>query len=159
MIGVGVLAGLFYDSYNVLVHVLFGISIEYHMIGLWVLHLMTGDFIYRGIPQLAAMPYENLVGWLVHYAVAITYSVFYLSLVFYVFRTRPRWYTAVLFSWTFMLVPFLVTQPAMGQGCFASLSASPGLTCLITVSFHTVFGLSLYFSYRIMDKLISFEKR
>ena len=145
-----ILAAVSYDLYNVILYFLFGISIDWHLIGRWFMHLATGNFIFRNIPQSTPMHYENLLGWLVHYGIAIVYSALYILLSVYVFRIRPRWYTAVIFSWAFMLVPFLVLQPAMGLGYFGSQAASQSLDCLTTFSFHTVFGLGIYFGYRIM---------
>ncbi len=152
---IGLLANLFYDLYNVVLLFLYGVSLDWHLIGRWVLHILHGDFIFRHIPQSDAMTGEKIFGWAIHYATAIVYAAIFVILIQYVFKSKYIFIKALIFTWICMLIPFLILKPAMGAGYFGSLTPNQAKSILMTFSFHSVFGIGLYLSYTSMIRLIS----
>jgi hypothetical protein len=87
---------------------------------------------------------ERLIGWLTHYATGAVYGLVYVYLVTGYASSEPSLGSALLFGLITVTAPWLLMQPAMGAGVFATRTQRPGLIRLVNLSMHTVFGASLY---------------
>ena len=61
---------------------------------------------------------------------------------------EPTLISALVFGLVTLAAPWLVMQPAMGAGIFASGTPRPGIVRFVNLSMHTVFGISLYLGWR-----------
>ena len=96
------------------------------------------------------MPNELAIGWVAHYLTGIAYGLAYLSIVRLLFASDPSLTSALLFGLITLAAPWLILQPGMGAGIFASKTPRPGLMRLVSLSMHVVFGVCLYFAWVII---------
>jgi len=112
--------------------------------GRWFGHLPRGIFAHNSIANSPAIPHELAIGWVAHYCTGIVYGIAYLGIVRLVLATSPSLISALVFGLVTLFAPWLIMQPGMGAGVFASKTPRPGLTRLINLSMHLVFGACLY---------------
>ena len=68
-IAIGVGASLFMDIWNLFLKHMFRIpSLNYCLLGRWLLHMPDGTFRHAGITVASKKPFECWVGWIAHYA-------------------------------------------------------------------------------------------
>jgi hypothetical protein len=101
-------------------------------------------FVHRAIAESAAIPNELEIGWTVHYVTGIVYGPVYLYIVRVLFSSDPTLISALVFGLVTVTSHWFIMQPRMGAGVFATQTARPGMTRLIDLSMHGVFGISLY---------------
>lgn len=118
-------------------------------VGRWVGSIPSGTFRHQAIAEVQSVPYERAVGWSTHYVIGIAYAAAYLGLSAALSAT-PSAYTAALFGIATVLAPWLILQPGLGLGYFASRSQNPNLTRVLNVAAHLVFGLGLYLGWRLI---------
>src|SRR5687768_12736241 len=104
----------------------------------------SGRFVHRPIGATAAVRGELALGWAAHYAIGIAYGIAYLLAARSFSTGFPPLVDAVLFSLALLVFPWLVMQPALGAGVFASRTPRPAVARLLSVSMHTAFGIGLY---------------
>jgi len=125
----------------------FGIqTLNFAFIGRWFGHLLRGRLMHASIGKSAPIPYELLLGWLVHYVVGITFAGLLIGLVGMPWVRNPTWVPAVLVGVGTVIAPFLIMQPAMGSGIAGAKTPAPMKARLRSVTNHAVFGLGLYLS-------------
>jgi hypothetical protein len=66
---------------------------------------------------------------------------------------QPTLVSAVLFGLITLLSPWLLMQPALGLGIFASKAPRPALVRMQNLMIHIIFGLVLYYSYQLPNAL------
>ena len=144
-VAVGLGATLAIDLWSLALRRAFGIrSLDFCLLGRWVLHMPAGRFAHESITTAAGKHGECAVGWTAHYSIGIAFA-----LVF-VWLTRGRWLAhptllpALAFGVVTVLVPFLVLQPALGLGVASSKAPHPNLARARSVMTHAVFGLGLW---------------
>ena len=148
-IAAGTGATLIIDLWAQLLRRLAGIgSTDWALVGRWVaglgrgrLHLHNADF---GRRERG----DSLRGWLTHYAVGIAYALIYLALVS-AFASTVSLPSALLFGGITVLAPWLILQPALGKGLFASAAPNPGLMRLLNLATHLLFGAGLYLTWQL----------
>lgn len=119
---------------------------NFAMIGRWAAHLLRGRWWHAPISASPRAANELALGWLVHYAVGIGFAAVLVALAGPGWLDQPSLSIALVFGLVTVLVPFLVMQPAMGQGIAASRTPMPLQNRLRSLANHTVFGLGLYLS-------------
>jgi hypothetical protein len=145
---IGVIATLGMDIWAAFVkHVLRLPTADWALVGRWFGHIPRGVFVHRPIAASAAISNELAIGWIVHYATGIIYGLAYLSITQLVFSSDPTLTSALAFGLVTLAAPWLIMQPGMGAGIFASRTPRPGMMRLINLSMHAVFGVSLYIAW------------
>lgn len=145
---IGIVATIFMDAWAAFVkHVLKLPTAHWNLVGRWFGHMPRGRFVHRPIADASPIANELVIGWLAHYAVGVVYGVAYLYIVTNVFSAEPTLISALTFGLATLFAPWLIMQPAMGAGVFASRTPRPGVMRLVNLSMHTVFGVSLYLGW------------
>jgi len=119
------------------------------LVGRWIGHMRDGQFTHVSIGSSPPVAHESILGWVFHYVVGCIYAALYLMYVAAVQMGQPTLESAVVFGWVTILSPWLLMQPALGLGFFASKAPRSNLVRLQNLIIHTLFGLALYYSYRV----------
>ena len=112
-------------------------------VGRWVAGLPSGSFRHASIAEVPHIAWERVIGWSTHYLIGIVYAVLYL-LVLAAVSSAPSVHSAALFGVGTVLMPWLILQPGIGLGYFATRARKPSLTRLLNLLSHLVFGVGLY---------------
>ena len=143
LIGLG--ATLLIDLWAVFLRRRFGIaSLNYCLLGRWLLHMPAGQFIHRSINAAEPKPRECTLGWVAHYLIGTTLALGFVLLATERWLERPTLLPALAFGVATTLIPYLVMQPSFGLGVAASRTPRPNQARLKSLMTHTVFGLGLY---------------
>jgi len=144
-IAIGVGATLMIDAWALVLNRVFRIrSLNYCLLGRWVLHMPGGKIAHSSIAAAAAKRHECKVGWAAHYVIGVSFAVAFVALVSAGWLAQPTLLPALAFGMATVLVPFLTLQPAFGLGVASSRTPHPSRARLKSVSTHTVFGLGLW---------------
>ena len=147
-IAAGVGATLLIDLWAQLLRRTAGIgSTDWALVGRWVSGLARGRLQLRSADFERRERGDAVRGWLTHYAVGIAYALFYLLLVS-VFASSVSLPSALLFGAITVLAPWLILQPALGKGLFASAAPNPAQTRLLNLATHLLFGAGLYLCWQ-----------
>ena len=119
-------------------------SLDYCLLGRWVLHMPGGTFVHRSIAAAPRKPHECMLGWVAHYLIGTSLAFVFVLLAPASWLERPTPLPALAFGVVTVLVPFLVMQPSFGLGVAASNTPQPGRARLKSLATHTVFGAGLY---------------
>lgn len=134
------------DLWNLALKRLFGIpSLDFRLLGRWVLHMPEGRFRHASIAAAERKPHECAIGWMAHYATGVLFAVAFV----FVFASgewlaRPTPVPAVLYGIVTVVFPLGVLQPALGLGLASSRVPRPALARIKSLGTHLVFGLGLY---------------
>ncbi|HEY0994398.1 MAG TPA: DUF2938 domain-containing protein [Gemmatimonadaceae bacterium] len=143
LIGAGATLGI--DLWALLLRRALGVaSLDYCMLGRWVLHMPRGRFVHAGIAKSPAMPFECAAGWSAHYGIGIAFALTFLLVAPSGWLARPTLLPALVFGVATVLVPFFTLQPAFGLGIAASRTPSPWKARLKSLGTHAVFGAGLW---------------
>lgn len=125
----------------------FGIaSLDYCLLGRWILHMPNGAFLHASIGKAAAKRYECPTGWISHYSIGAMFAVVFVFLVGDAWLARPTLLPALGFGVVTVLVPYFVMQPALGLGIASSKTARPAVARLKSLTTHALFGTGLWLS-------------
>lgn len=148
---IGLIATVVMDAWAVVAkHVLRLPTSDWAFVGRWFGHMPSGKFVHRKISDAAPIRGELVLGWTAHYLIGVAYGVAYVWLAREVLRSFPALVSALLFAYAMLVFPWLVMQPALGAGVFASRVPRPNLTRTVSFSMHTVFGIGLYIGARLL---------
>jgi hypothetical protein len=149
-IGVGIAATVVLDAWALFISRAFGAPVtNWGRVGRWVCGLPGGIYPSTPIAEAAPVAHESALGWLTHYVVGVIYAFTYLA-VAGAASMEPTLASAVLFGVATVLAPWLILQPGLGLGFFASAAPRPNLTRALNVISHTVFGLGLYVGWHVL---------
>jgi len=117
---------------------------DYGLVGRWIGHMRHGRFRHAAIGRAAPLRHEAALGWGAHYLIGIAYAA-----LLPLFRgadwfDAPTLAPALAVGVGTVLAPFLLMQPGMGAGFFASRTPRPAVARLHSLATHAVFGLGLY---------------
>lgn len=152
-VGVGIVATAVLDGWALFISRAFGAPVtNWGRVGRWISGLPGG--VYRSVPIADAAPvaHESAIGWLTHYVVGVIYAFAYLAIAGAA-SVEPTLASAVLFGIATVLAPWLILQPGLGLGFFASAAARPNLTRTLNVISHTIFGVGLYLGWYVLSAL------
>ena len=142
---VGLGATLLIDAWALFLRRAFSIpSLNYCLLGRWVLSLPDGTLVHESISISPQKPHECTVGWTTHYLIGTAFALFFVLLAPGRWLERPTLLPAVVFGIATVLAPFFIMQPALGLGVAASKTPYPSKARLKSLMTHTVFGLGLY---------------
>jgi hypothetical protein len=141
----GLGATLLMDAWNLFLKRGFGIpSLDYGLLGRWVLHMTSGRFAHPSIARAPAQRFERPVGYLAHYSIGVAFAVAFVAVAPVGWTRAPSPGPAVLFGIATVVIPFFVMQPALGLGIASAKTPSPARARLKSLATHTVFGVGLY---------------
>ncbi len=143
LIGIGATACI--DLWALLLRRAFGVrSLDYCLLGRWVLHMPQGRFVHASIAGATVRPHECKVGWAAHYSIGVAFALLFLRLAGDRWLAQPTPVPALVFGAATVVVPFFTMQPAFGLGVAASRTPEPMKARLKSLGTHTVFGAGLY---------------
>ena len=149
---IGVIATMGMDIWAVVVkYVLRLPTADWAMVGRWFGHMPRGVFIHQPISASAPVPNELVIGWIGHYVTGVVYGLAYLYIVRVLLSSGPSLISALVFGLVTLAAPWLMMQPAMGAGVFATRAPSPNVMRLVNLSMHAVFGASLYAGWLLIE--------
>jgi len=128
---------------------------DWALVGRWVGHMPGGIFAHTSIASSPKIPNELAIGWLTHYCTGMIYGVAYLTIVQLLLSASPSLNSAIGFGLVTLAAPWLIMQPGMGSGVFASKTARPGVVRLVNLSMHLVFGVCLYGAWLLVAQALS----
>ncbi len=149
---IGVIATIGMDIWAAIVKFLFRLpTADWAMVGRWFGHMPRGVFVHHPISVSAPIPNELAVGWIGHYVTGVVYGLAYLYIVQVLLSSGPSLISALVFGLATLVAPWLIMQPAMGAGVFATLTPRPIVIRLVNLSMHAVFGASLYVGWLLVQ--------
>ncbi len=148
LIGIGATAVM--DAWLLLLQRIGVPTLNFAFIGRWVGHLLRGQIAHSAIARAAPIRGEVALGWLTHYAVGVAFATVLVGLQGSEWLRSPTLLPALAVGICTVAAPLLVMQPAMGSGFAASRTTTPLKNCLRSLANHTVFGLGLYLSARVI---------
>ncbi len=152
LIGVG--ATLCVDVWALFLRRVFRIrSLDYCLLGRWVLYMPEGTIAHVTIATAAPRPHECAAGWLAHYSIGIGLALAFVWLAPTGWAEHPTLFPALIFGLATVVLPFLTLQPAFGLGVAASKAPHPGAARLKSVMTHGVFGVGIYLAALVTSRL------
>lgn len=152
LVGVGATAVM--DAWTVLLGRLGVPTGNLALVGRWVGHIARGRWSHASIQRADPIPREGALGWLIHYAVGITFAALLVALQGAAWLHEPALAPALAFGVATVAMPLLVMQPAMGAGLLSSKTATPLKNSLRSLANHAVFGVGLYLAAEVLDRTI-----
>lgn len=151
LVGIGATAVM--DVWSAILKALGVPTLDYAFVGRWAGHLCRGRLGHASIGTAAPIPGELLLGWLIHYAVGITFAALLVSVCGVGWLREPAWLPALAVGMATVVLPLFVMQPAMGAGFAASRTPTPLKSCLRSLATHAVFGWGLYLSAALLKRV------
>lgn len=152
-IAIGVIATIGMDIWALVVkHVLRLPTANWAHVGRWFGHMPRGVFVHQSIGESAEISNELAIGWIAHYITGIIYGLAYLIIVNVVLSRDPSLLSALVFGIVTLVAPWLMMQPCMGAGVFASRTPKPAVTRFVNASMHVMFGVSLYIGWLLLQQ-------
>ncbi|SHF33539.1 Protein of unknown function [Microbulbifer donghaiensis] len=153
LIGVGATA--FMDLWALLRLRFFGVpSLDWALVGRWLGSIPRGRFAHAGIATATAVRGERALGWCAHYATGVVFAALLLSICGLDWVRQPTPLPALAFGLATVAAPFFIMQPALGAGVAASRTPNPRRARINSLLTHGVFGMGLYLSALLLQKLI-----
>ena len=142
---IGVGATLTFDLWGLFLKRAFKIApSNFCLVGRWVLSMSEGVFRHSNIGSTSTKRSECTAGWVIHYLTGTIFACIFLAFVGVNWLQRPTLISALLFGIITVAAPFLIMQPALGQGVAASKTAKPTQARLRSLMNHAVFGFGIY---------------
>lgn len=144
-IAVGIGATLLGDLWNLFLNRAFSIrSLNYCLLGRWLLHMPEGTFRHTSITAAPQKPFECAVGWMAHYTIGIVLALVFVPFVQADWFLRPTLLPALLYGISTVIFPFFILQPSLGLGIASSKTSNPMQARVKSLMTHTVFGVGLW---------------
>jgi DUF2938 family protein len=121
-------------------------SLNYCLLGRWVLHMPSGKIMHDRIAATPNKRFECPVGWMTHYMIGISFAALFIGIASPAWLEHPTVLPALVFGIVTVLVPFFTMQPALGLGIASSRAPHPAKARLKSVMTHAVFGIGLWAS-------------
>lgn len=153
VVGLGATAVM--DLWNLFLKRAFGIaSLDFRMLGRWILHLPEGSFRHAKIAAAAPRAFEGAVGWIAHYSIGVVFAVGLVVLTSGEWLARPSLLPALAYGLATVVFPYFLLQPALGLGVAASRTPKPAQARLKSLMTHAMFGIGLYLAALAANHLI-----
>jgi hypothetical protein len=151
LIGAGATACI--DLWALLLWRVFGVrSLDYCLLGRWVLYMRRGKIVHENIAASSAQQHECKIGWGAHYSIGVAFAILFAMITVDGWFLRPTLVPALLFGIATVALPFFTMQPAFGLGIAASRTKNPNAARLKSLSTHAVFGGGLYLSAWLLSR-------
>ena len=150
LIGAG--ATVLTDVWSMLRKQVFGVAApDFGLVGRWLGHMARGRFHHASIRASAPVRGERVLGWAAHYLTGIAFAALLVLFCGAPWLQQPSPVPALLVGACTVAAPFLLMQPGMGAGIFASRTPRPNVARLHSLVTHLVFGAGLYVSARMLN--------
>ena len=110
------------------------------MVGRWFGNMAHGQFVQVAMSEAVPVKGELAIGWIAHYALGWGK----------VWLERPTLLPPMILAWVLLVAPYLMMMPGMGMGIAGSRTPKPNVTRLKSVMGHSVFGLGMYATGRLL---------
>ena len=148
---VGVGGTIILDLYALMMSRVLGVpATNWAMVGRWFGNMAHGQFVQVAMSEAAPVKRELAIGWIAHYAIGIGYGLLLLALWGKVWLERPTLLPPMILAWVLLVAPYLMMMPGMGMGIAGSRTPKPNVTRLKSVMGHSVFGLGMYATGRLL---------
>ena len=147
---IGIASCVVMDVWQRLLKLLYSINpSDWSVVGRWFVLVVSDRQIYNPtIDQVAPIKNELMIGWIVHYSVAILYSIFFYILLEYGICTASL-INGIIFGLISVIVPWFFFMPVLGKGFLGMKTPSPLMACSLAVGSHIAIGASIGGFYQI----------
>ena len=147
---IGIVSCLAMDMWQRLLKLLYDINpSDWGVVGRWfVLVVFRGKIYNPTIDEEVPIKNELMIGWIVHYSVAILYSVFFFILLKYEICGASLM-NGIIFGLISVIIPWFFFMPVLGKGFLGIKTPSPFLACSLAVGSHIAIGASIGGFYQI----------
>ena len=147
---IGIVSCVVMDVWQRLLKLLYSINpSDWSVVGRWFVLVVSERQIYNPtIDQVAPIKNELIIGWIVHYSVAILYSIFFYILLKYGICTASL-INGIIFGLISVVVPWFFFMPVLGKGFLGMKTPSPLMACSLAVGSHIAIGASIGGFYQI----------
>ena len=147
---IGILSCVVMDVWQRLLKLLYSINpSDWSVVGRWFILVVLQRQIYNPtIDQVAPIKNELMIGWIVHYSVAILYSIFFYILLEYEI-CNASFINGIIFGLISVVVPWFFFMPVLGKGFLGMKTPSPLMACSLAVGSHIAIGASIGGFYQI----------
>ena len=147
---IGILSCVVMDVWQRLLKLLYSINpSDWSVVGRWFVLVVSERQIYNPtIDQGAPIKNELMIGWIVHYSVAILYSIFFYILLEYGICSASL-INGIIFGLISVVVPWFFFMPVLGKGFLGMKTPSPLMACSLAVGSHIAIGASIGGFYQI----------
>ncbi len=147
---IGIVSCVVMDLWQKLLKLLYSINpSDWSVVGRWFALVVSNRQIYNPtIDQVAPIKNELIIGWIVHYSVAILYSIFFYILLEYGICTASL-INGIFFGLISVVVPWFFFMPVLGKGFLGMKTPSPLMACSLAVGSHIAIGASIGGFYQI----------
>jgi hypothetical protein len=150
IIGIGATAMM--DLWGIARKSLLGIAPpNYGLVGRWLAHMQHGRFRHESIAASTPMRGEDIIGWTAHYLIGIAFAALLIGIWGPEWIRNPTIFPAIAVGIGTVAAPFFLMQPGMGAGIAASRTPRPAAARLQSLINHTVYGLGLYVTGRLIQ--------
>ncbi len=147
---IGIVSCIVMDLWQRLLKLLYSINpSDWSVVGRWFVLVVSDRQIYNPtIDQVAPIKNELMIGWIVHYSVAILYSIFFYILLEYGICNASL-INGIIFGLISVVVPWFFFMPVLGKGFLGMKTPSPLMACSLAVGSHIAIGASIGGFYQI----------
>ena len=129
-------------------------SLDYRYVGRWIGNIPKGKFFHTKIQDSPPIPHELIIGWTVHYLIGITFAFILVAVYGISWLDKPSILPAIIIGLITAAGPFFIMQPAFGFGIASSKLPNPNLLRLKSLSTHLIYGIGLYLSAILLNKIL-----
>ena len=147
---IGILSCIAMDLWQRLLKLMINVSpSDWSVVGRWFILSITKGKVYNpNIDNESTLKNELLIGWIVHYSVAILYSLVFFILYKYEVL-NASYVDGIIFGLISVVVPWFFFMPILGKGFLASKTPAPFMACSLAVGSHVVIGLAIGLCFQI----------
>src|SRR5262249_9641442 len=103
------------------------------------------------IGQAEPVPGEHALGWTFHYVIGISYGLLLVAIWGAGWLRQPGIAEPLILALALLILPYFVMMPGMGMGMAGSRTPKPNVTRLKSVIGHSMFGIGMYLTARLME--------
>ena len=147
---IGIVSCLAMDMWQRLLKLLYDINpSDWGVVGRWFVLVVSRGKIYNpNIDEEVPIKNELMIGWIVHYSVAILYSVFFFILLKYEICGASLM-NGIIFGLISVIIPWFFFMPVLGKGFLGMKTPSPLMACSLAVGSHIAIGAPICGFYQI----------
>jgi Protein of unknown function (DUF2938) len=128
-------------------------SLDYRYVGRWIGNFPKGKFFHNKIQDTSPILHELILGWIVHYLIGVTFAFTLVALYGSSWLDKPTILPAIIIGIITAAGPFFIMQSAFGFGIASSKLPNPNLLRLKSLGTHLIYGIGLYVSAILLNKI------
>lgn len=148
---VGIGGTIVLDLYALMMARVLGVTgMNWAMVGRWLGNMPRGQFVQAAMSRAKPVKGELTIGWTAHYAIGAGYGLLLLALWGVVWLEQPTLLPPMILALVLLVAPYFIMMPGMGMGIAGSRTPKPNLTRFKSVVGHSIFGLGMYATGRLL---------